>query len=208
VQLIIKVCGITRPADASMALAAGVDWLGLNFWPQSKRAVTEEQARAIISAAREAKPDATLVGVFVNQPADDVAAMTVKLGLDYVQLHGDEPPEACERFGDRSIKALALAGVADVRRMSMYPCPTFVVDTPTPGYGGSGETFDWSLARQAVDEGFRVLLAGGLRPENVGEAISFVAPFGVDVASGVESAPGIKDETLVREFVAAVKEQA
>jgi len=205
--VIIKVCGITRTQDASMALEAGADWLGINFWPQSKRAVTEAQARTIVDAAREANAQASLVGVFVNQSTDEVAAMTVKLGLDYVQLHGDEPPEECERFGDRSIKALALSSVADVRRMSDFPCPLFVVDTPTPGYGGSGNTSDWSLARQAVDRGFRVLLAGGLRPSNVATAIATVRPHGVDVASGVESAPGMKEETLVREFIAAVKEQ-
>jgi phosphoribosylanthranilate isomerase len=202
---LIKVCGITRPVDAERALACGADWLGLNFWPRSPRAIDAVQARAVVAAARAVRPGAVLVGVFVNASAVEVQERLAELGLDFAQLHGDESPEFCARFGERAIKAFRLASHADVARIADYQGQTVLVDSPSAAYGGSGRSFDWSLARAACALGRRLLLAGGLGPDNVADAIAAVAPFAVDVASGVESEPGIKDEEKLRRFVIAVR---
>lgn len=203
--MIVKVCGVTRPDDARAALSAGADWLGLNLWPRSRRALDRDRARAVVEAARAERAGAALVGVFVNEGGDAVAEAADDLGLDYVQLHGDESPEDCARFGERAIKAVPLASPRDVAALAAYPCQTILVDTPSAGYGGSGRTGDWELARAAVETGRRILLAGGLTPENVAAAVAAVKPFGVDVASGVESAPGRKDVELLRRFVDAAR---
>ncbi len=202
--MIIKMCGITRPEDAVEAVSAGADWLGLNFWPRSKRYVTVGQAVQIAAAARRTG-DVDIVGVFVNQPDEDIAAASRDVGLDRVQLHGDETPAQCARYAGRYIKALGLRSEADVARLHDYDTDVFIVDTPTPDYGGSGVVGDWGLARRAVATGKLVVLAGGLNPGNVRAAIDAVAPFGVDVAGGIESAPGIKDSDRMRRFVAAVR---
>lgn len=204
--MIVKICGITRVDDAAMVAEAGADWIGLNFWPRSRRFVNRERGTELAAAARAVNPRIVVVGVFVNQllpgGIDSIAA---EVGLDYVQLHGDETPEDCARFGERAIKALALAEPADVDGIARFPGEVVLVDTPSAGYGGSGQTFDWSLARAAVATGRSVVLAGGLDPDNVSRAVAEVAPFGVDVASGVESAPGHKDAARVRAFVANAK---
>jgi phosphoribosylanthranilate isomerase len=167
----------------------------------------------VAARLREASAAVTLVGVFVNQPAGDILRIAENVGLDQVQLHGDETAADCAALmaaGIQVIKALALGTRADVGRLAAYPGDVILVDTPTAGYGGSGRCFDWSLARDAVDAaqraGKRVILAGGLDPDNVARAVAEVQPFGVDVASGVESAPGIKDPARVRAFVAAATE--
>lgn len=224
---VVKICGLTRPEDARAAVRAGADWLGLNFWPGSKRAIDVAQGQALAAAARAAareeaaregvtdvRGSVTLVGVFVNQPADHIAAVVAAVGLDRVQLHGDEEPAACAALAGhglsmpRLIKALSLGTAADVDRALAWASAgvhTLLVDTPSAGYGGSGRTFDWSLARALVDAGAavgcQVILAGGLTPDNVAEAVGQVGPFGVDVASGVESAPGIKDADAMVAFV-------
>lgn len=211
-RLIVKICGVTRAEDAAMAVTAGADWLGLNFWPPSKRFVSLDAALAVARAARDAADAAgrtvALVGVFVNQPAEDIRRIHSDVGLDHVQLHGDETPEDCAHLaatGLSVIKAIALGAAEDLDRLAAYPVTTYLVDTPTPGYGGSGRAFDWSLARAACRAGARILLAGGLAPDNVARAVAEVAPLGVDVASGVERAPGIKDAARVRAFVAAAR---
>ncbi|HUH00422.1 MAG TPA: phosphoribosylanthranilate isomerase, partial [Kofleriaceae bacterium] len=189
-----------------MVVRAGADWIGLNFWPRSKRWINRERGLEIAAAARAERADIVLVGVFVDQLEEGVRSIADELGLSYVQLHGGESPGFCAGFGVRAIKALAMSGSADVDRLADYPaCETLLVDTPTPEYGGSGRTFDWSLACAAVATGRRIVLAGGLNPGNVADAVATVRPFGVDVASGVESAPGRKDEALVCAFVAAAK---
>lgn len=216
---LVKICGITRPQDARDAVAAGADWLGLNFWPKSKRFIRPERAREVAAAAREQAHvqgvPIGLVGVFVNQSVDEMAGVARDVGLDRVQPHGDETPGLCADLADRGlgmIKALAMAGPEDVARMADYPCDVFLIDTPTSGYGGSGRTFDWSLAERAMAEaeprGWRVLLAGGLNPDNVAGAVRRVRPHGVDTASGVESAPGIKDPDKMRAFVSRAKSAA
>jgi phosphoribosylanthranilate isomerase len=205
-SVIVKICGVTTPEDARMVVRAGADWIGLNFWPRSKRWINRERALEVAAAARAERSDIVLVGVFVDQLLEGVRSIADDVGLDYVQLHGDEPPHFCADFGAQAIKAFAMSESADVDRFGAYDgCGALLVDTPTPDYGGSGRTFDWALARAAVATGKRILLAGGLDPGNVAHAVATVAPFGVDVASGVESAPGRKDEARVRAFVTAAK---
>ena len=216
---LVKICGITRPEDARTAVAAGADMLGLNFWPTSKRFIDGERGRVIAAAAREeamAQGRAVeLVGVFVNESIDEMARIAETVGLDRVQPHGDETAAFCSQLARRGlamIKALAMAGPEDVARMAHYPCDVFLIDTPTAGYGGSGRTFDWSLAQSALAaagrSGWRVFLAGGLNPENVADAVRQIRPHGVDTASGVESSPGIKDPDRVRAFVSRAKAAA
>lgn len=202
---LVKICGVTRLEDARLVVEAGADWLGINFWPQSKRHVDIERGAQIAAAARAVRADIVVVGVFVNQSVDEITRAAELAGLDYVQLHGDESPELCAAIATPVIKALAMRADADIARIGAYPCDIYLIDTPTVGYGGSGRTFDWSLARAAVATQKSVVLAGGLTPENVADAVATVRPFGVDVASGVESAPGIKDAGLVASFVARAK---
>lgn len=202
--MIVKICGLTRPEDAAFAVEVGADWLGLNFWPRSRRFIQRSQAAEVAAAARQVRPDVVLVGIFVDQPADEVAELVDAIGLDHAQLHGDETPDYLRLLGRSAVKAIPLTGPADLDRLLGYSCSTFLVDTPCPGRGGSGELGDWALARSAAAQ-HRVLLAGGLTPENVAAAIAAVAPFGVDAASGVESAPGRKEAGLVERFVSAAK---
>lgn len=202
--MIVKICGLVWPDDAADAVAAGADWIGINFWPRSTRYVDIERAREVAAAARAAGP-VEVVGVFVNQPDHYIETAVAVVGLDRVQLHGDEPPAVCARY-ERVVKAVPLASRDDVMRISQYSCEMFLIDTPTAGYGGSGRTGDWTLARAAVEAGHRVLLAGGLTPDNVAAAIAAVAPAGVDVAGGVEAGPGVKDKDIMRRFVAAARE--
>lgn len=202
--MIIKICGFTRPEDAAFAAAAGADWLGLNFWPRSRRRIERGQAAEVAAAAREARAGVALVGLFVDQPAEEIAELIDALHLDFVQLHGDESPDDIRRIGPKAIKALPLASPVDVDRLADYACTVFLVDTPSPGRGGSGEIGDWNLAASAA-RSHRVLLAGGLTPDNVAAAVAAVSPYGVDVASGVESAPGHKEARLVERFVSAAR---
>ncbi|MEM9493256.1 MAG: hypothetical protein AAGC55_29165, partial [Myxococcota bacterium] len=134
--LVVKICGFTRAADAAAAACAGADWLGLNFWPRSKRYIAAEPGRAVAEAARAAAPGERgplMVGLFVNQPAEHVAAVAGAVGLDAVQLHGDESPEQCAELaagGLTVIKALAMSGPEDIERLTGYPCATVLIDTP------------------------------------------------------------------------------
>lgn len=205
--MIVKICGITRPEDAVAAVRAGADWLGLNFWPTSKRHLTLAQASDVVRAARQERPEVAIVGVFVDQPLGEVTAVLSALELDRAQLHGDEPPDYVRRLGDRAIKAVPLAEPAQLDELAEYDCPVVLVDTPSPGRGGSGIVGDWSAAREAATQR-RVILAGGLTPDNVADAIAQVQPWGVDVASGVESAPGVKDVALMAHFVAQARAAA
>lgn len=202
---LIKVCGLTTSEDASMVAAAGVDWIGVNFWMESKRYVDRIRARAIVAAARRCNPAIKCVGLFVNHREGEIESAVQAADLDYVQLHGDESPVFASRFGDRCIKALALSSAADLERMAGYACAWKLVDSPSPGRGGSGQVGNWDLAAKAAAQESRLWLAGGLRPDNVAEAIAAVKPYGVDVASGVEDSPGVKNPAKVRAFVAAVR---
>ncbi len=202
----VKICGITREDDAARVAEAGADYLGLNFWPGSKRHVTVARAAALGRAARAARPAVALVGLFVDQPEDEIVAAAAALALDVVQLHGDEPPAAVAALTARGLtvwKAHAVRDAGDVAGLAAWPAAAHLLDAPSPGRGGSGTRFDWGLAAAAVAAGHRVVLAGGLTPDNVAAAIARVRPFAVDVASGVESAPGVKDLDRVRAFLAA-----
>jgi len=198
----IKICGVTRAEDALAAVRLGADALGFNFWPGSKRHVTPAAARAIIARL---PPFVTPVGVFVNQLEGEMRAIAAESGIQVFQLHGDEPPELCARLPLPVVKAIPVDQVRALSRLLSYEVSAFLLDTPSRGYGGSGEPFDWSLA-EGVSEVAPVILAGGLTPENVAAAVRAVRPYAVDVASGVESSPGVKDTARMSRFFAAVRE--
>jgi phosphoribosylanthranilate isomerase len=205
----IKICGVTRSDDAARAAGAGVDFLGLNFWPSSKRYLAPGAAPEVAAAARAAGT-AELVGVFVNAAIDHIAAVAREDGLDVIQLHGDETADdvrAIRQATGRPVwKAIAVAEPRDLASLDGWTVDAFLLDAPTAGRGGGGVVFDWSLVGDA--RGYRVVLAGGLGPHNVGAAIAAVAPWAVDVASGIESAPGIKDAAKLAAFVAGARAAA
>lgn len=196
----VKVCGITRLDDALACVDAGVDVLGFNFWPGSKRNVTLVQAAEI---ARALPPGVLRVGVFVRAPPTEVRATVSAVGLGAVQLHGDEDPAAYAEAGAPLWQVLRIASV--LPEAISAQASEVLLDAKVEGFGGAGRTFDWSLARGAGRYGLPFWVAGGLTPANVGEAVRRAQPPGVDVASGVESRPGMKDRALVRAFVAAVR---
>lgn len=197
----IKICGITRAEDALAATRLGADALGFNFWPGSRRFVAPAAARAIVARL---PPFVVPVGVFVNQPEEEVVAMARESGVRVLQLHGDEPPEACARMPFPVVKAIRVDAVRSLSAFASYEVAAFLLDTPSRGFGGSGAPFDWSLA-EGVSEIAPVILAGGLDPENVARAIRAVRPYAVDVASGVESAPGVKDLARLARFIATAR---
>jgi len=207
----IKICGVTQADDAARVAAAGADFIGLNFWPKSRRHVAPERARMLAAAARSAG-GAKLVGVFVDPELADILAVAGE--LDAIQLHGDESPEACARIaretGKPVWKALPVKLARDVEHLELWPVEAVLLDAPVPGRGGAGVAFDWELAREARRRhpARLIVLAGGLTPETVAGAIATVDPWAVDVASGVEAAPGIKDAAKVAAFVAAVRAQS
>lgn len=193
----VKICGLTESDDALYAAQAGADALGLNFWPQSPRFCSLEAASAIVEAVGD---DVRLVGVFVDPTREEVEAVRA-VGVRWIQLHGDETPEALEPWLPHAYKALHLARSSQLDAARAWPGEELLVDARLPGVpGGTGLRCDWPLAARLAAER-KVWLAGGLRPENVEEAVRAVRPYGVDVASGVESAPGVKDRTRMAEFV-------
>jgi phosphoribosylanthranilate isomerase len=199
----VKICGVRTVADALLAARAGADAVGVNFWPRSKRCADVETAREIALAL---PPLVTIVGVFVNQPTEEVRRIAARARLGAVQLHGDEPPHACKGFDVPVWKALRLASPLPLAWLDEWEgVQGFVLDAPAAGFGGTGQTCDWEVAREAAARA-PVLLAGGLGPDNVADAIRAVRPWGVDVASGVESAPGVKDPEKVAAFVRRAKE--
>ena len=198
----VKICGVTSLEDALAAARFGADALGFNFWPGSRRHITPAAARGIIARL---PPFVTPVGVFVNQLEGEMRAIAAETGIQLFQLHGDEPPELCARLPLPVVKAIPVDQVRTLSRLLSYEVSAFLLDTPSRGYGGSGEPFDWSLA-EGVSEVAPVILAGGLTPENVAAAVRAVRPYAVDVASGVESSPGVKDMARMSRFFAAVRE--
>jgi phosphoribosylanthranilate isomerase len=201
----IKICGIKTVTDALAAMDAGADLIGFNFYPKSPRYISVGQCRDIMSVMRR-YAHIQYVGVFVNSPAEDIRATMRTCGLRLAQLHGDESSQMLSALGGKAFKAFR--GVADVetdKRMIARSAPAFLVDAAVKGlYGGSGIIADWSAAAQLA-KNYPLLLAGGLTPENVADAVRQVKPWGVDVASGVECAPGQKDPDKIREFVRAVR---
>ncbi|MGE0871604.1 MAG: N-(5'-phosphoribosyl)anthranilate isomerase [Kofleriaceae bacterium] len=205
----IKICGVTRAEDAEHIVRAGADFIGLNFWPQSKRYLPVVHAGPVAAAARAG--GVPIVGVFVNASLDDIQTAHHHTELSAIQLHGDEDPAfartVASTTGLRVWKALPADRADTIEGYDELAVEAVLLDTPSHGRGGSGTTFDWTLARSAIARcpHRRVVLAGGLTPANVAEAIGATAPWGVDVASGVESAPGIKDAALVTAFIAAAR---
>jgi phosphoribosylanthranilate isomerase len=194
--MLLKVCGITRLTDALHAVNQGATALGFVFWPKSPRYVTAEQAAAIIA---ELPPTLMTIGVFVNEPVDGIKATVQRAGLTTVQLHGDEPPAYADALPWPLLRSLALA---DVPLTAWPPETTVLLDAADPlTRGGTGRTIDWDAAAEVARQR-KVILAGGLTPENVATAIATVRPFGVDVSSGVEEAPGVKDFDKVTRFLA------
>lgn len=194
----VKICGVTSVQDARICAEAGADALGLNFWERSVRRCDPQIAREIALALAG---KVLLVGVFVDATEAEIEDTRTRIGLDCVQLHGDEPASLVGRFLPHAYKAVRVRGadvLADVRR---YPGEHILLDAYVPGVpGGTGATFDWRLAEQVARER-KLTLAGGLTADNVAEAVRAVRPFCVDTASGVESAPGVKDPEQVRAFV-------
>jgi phosphoribosylanthranilate isomerase len=205
----IKLCGITKLDDARMAVDAGAWAVGCILWPQSPRMCDPAEAARIVAAVRR---QVAVCGVFVNQHLDEVTGLVDGLGLTMVQLHGDEGPAFCgevaRRTGAKVIKAAPVRTVADVRALEAFHTDFHLLDAHLPGMrGGTGETFDWELVRARRSK-VPLVLSGGLRPENVAEAIAATHPFAVDTASGTEASPGIKDPAKVAAFVEAVNATA
>ncbi|MCI0569972.1 MAG: phosphoribosylanthranilate isomerase [Myxococcaceae bacterium] len=194
-------CG---PVASVQAVAArlGVDLLGFNFWSGSRRYCPPQVARDI---AARLPPHVLVVGVFVNQPREHVEHVASEVGLHLLQLHGDERPEDCTGYSLPVVKALQVSEALSPEALHGWPVHALLLDTPGAGFGGSGRTFAWERAR-GVSRQHTVWLAGGLTPENVGTAIRTVRPHVVDVATGVEVAPGIKDPDMLARFVAAARE--
>ncbi len=198
----IKICGITQPQDGQVAATAGVDAIGLVFYPPSPRAVVPDQARTIIAAL---PPFTTVVGLFVDPDPAYVTAVLATVPLDVIQFHGDEPPLFCSSFNRPYIKAVAMGPDLDLAGYGQryQGAQGILVDTYRPGIpGGTGECFNWDWLPQTRD--FPLILAGGLTPTNVMEALRRVRPYAVDVSSGVELAKGIKDSGRIASLVKAV----
>ena len=194
----VKICGITRPSDALLAAELGASYVGFVF-AQSPRKVDPLLAGDIVSLLPKS---VVPVGVFVDAPRDEVLDVVSQSGIRLLQFHGDETPEYCASFGAfPTMNAFRVREGFDAAEMERYPCRTFLLDAYHPTrHGGTGETFDWSLAVEPAKR-FRTMLAGGLTPENVVDAVDAVHPYGIDVSSGVEASPGVKDpEKLTKLF--------
>jgi len=210
----VKICGTTNLDDAVVAAEAGADLLGFILYPKSPRYVTPETIAGIVDGLRQRRARMPLlVGVFVNVAPAEILATLAATGLDLVQLHGDEPAEDFADLYGRAFKALrpatqeqALAEADRYGPLGVQVGPQLLIDAYAPhAYGGTGHKADWHAAAQVAQRFDRLLLAGGLAPENVAAAVGAVQPWGVDVASGVESTPGRKDHGAVRRFIAAAK---
>jgi phosphoribosylanthranilate isomerase len=216
----IKICGITDLNDALAAADAGADLLGFNFYPKSPRFLEPDACHKITFTLRKNFPHLTLVGVFVNAPVSEIRSILETCSLHLAQLHGDEPPEILAELNGQAFKAIRLSvsesapafdfQQAEKNRETFIalrnrPSPALLVDAAVKGlYGGSGKVADW-LAAAELSKRVPLLLAGGLTPENVAEAVRQVQPWGVDVASGVETSPGVKDFGKMKAFVAEVQ---
>lgn len=209
----VKICGIRALEDALAAIDAGADMLGLNFYPPSPRYLEPAAAAALVGQLKAARPALPkLVGVFVNAAPGDMLRILIECGLDYAQLSGDEPVDDLKLLNACAFKAVRPRTLAEAQRLAgryaSNMTPALLLDASNTGlYGGSGATADWSVAATLAAT-MPVMLAGGLTPDNVAEAVRGVRPWGVDVASGVESAAGIKDAGKMKLFVERAKKAA
>lgn len=200
--ILVKICGITNIDDALDAVELGADYLGFNFYPDSPRYVTPEKAQEIIQDIPGAIQK---VGIFVNADRQYVIDVAVELGLDMLQFHGDETPDYCNEFGRPWMKAFRLKEEKEVAAIKDYDSPWLLVDAYVEkAFGGTGIVSNWDLAREAKQYG-SLFLSGGLKPENIEMAIESVRPYAVDVASGVEQSPGVKDRYKMEELISRVK---
>ena len=228
----IKICGIKTLSDALAAIDSGADYLGFNFYPKSIRFIKKDACAEIASVLKREHPHIKLVGVFVNSSVEEIKDILQTCHLDLAQLHGDETPEMVASFNGKAFKAIRLSPSesaetsahpflhplivsvdplakqsvdTSVHPLSSVDNPVLLIDAAVKGaYGGSGVTADWTAAAELAKK-YPLLLAGGLTPDNVADAVRQVQPWGVDVASGVESAPGEKDAGKMSEFVKAVR---
>jgi phosphoribosylanthranilate isomerase len=207
----VKICGITNIDDAQAALEAGADLLGFNFYSKSPRYILPEKAREIVAQIRSKGQRQLLVGVFVNSSLEEVRSTLEIAQIDLAQLHGDEPVHMLEQLNGRGFKALRPTSEteAEIDAEWFVPygpnAPVLLIDAYRKDqYGGTGHTADWTIATRLAQQ-YPILLAGGLTPDNVAEAVRQVRPWGVDVASGVECTPGKKDPEKMRLFVERVR---
>jgi phosphoribosylanthranilate isomerase len=204
VNVRVKICGVTSVEDALLAVQCGADLIGLNFYPLSPRYLSLEQAKSI----RAVLPSRVwCVGLFVNADRELIASLTAQLQLDAIQFHGEETATDIQGWTPRTIKALRVSAEGTLPEWQHFPTDYLLLDTYKPGrYGGTGETFAWvHAAALPLSVRERLILAGGLTPDNVAAAVGTVRPWAVDVASGVESTPGRKDPKKLREFIAHAK---
>ena len=200
--MFLKICGITRLSDALHAVKHGAGALGFVFWPQSPRCISPERAARIIAAL---PPDVDAVGVFVNESVDGIRAVVAQTGISAVQLHGDETPGYADALGWPVLRAITV-DQAEHAAAAWPPETMFLMDAGDPvRRGGTGLLVDWQQAAASAARGRRIVLAGGLTPDNVAGAIDMVRPFGVDVSSGVEDAPGVKNSDKVARFLASAR---
>ncbi len=198
----VKICGITNLEDALYAAECGADALGFIFYPKSPRFIEKTKAKEIIS---KLPPFITTVGVFVNESMENIVNTIHECNINIVQLHGDETPDYCSKVPMKAIKAIRVKDEDSLKQIAEYKTSTFLLDTYSENsYGGTGKIFNWNLAIKAKGYG-RIILSGGLTPDNVNEAIERVKPYGVDVSSGVEEREGKKDKIKVREFIKRVR---
>jgi phosphoribosylanthranilate isomerase len=200
----VKICGITRLEDALAAVRLGADAVGFNFWPRSKRYLAPGDARPIVLRL---PAHVRAFGVFVDPTREEVLRAVELAGVGVAQLHGDEPPALCASLPVPVVKAIPVTDSHSLAPIVSYEVEAFLLDAPSAGRGGSGARFEWTLATEAAQV-VRVWLAGGLTPENVAEAVRVARPYGVDVASGVETAPGVKDPGRMERFIAAARAAA
>ena len=207
--MIVKICGIKNIKDALVAVDAGADMLGFNFYPKSVRFIELEVCSKIVNSLKAMGKTVISVGVFVNEKPEQIQDVMETCGLDLAQLSGDEPPEDLTFLENKAFKAVRPKSMDEAdKQLQKYTrdkAPALLVDAHVKGaYGGTGETGDWALA-QYMTKQKPILLAGGLNPDNVASAVAAVDPWGVDVASGVESSPGIKDASKIAIFIKAAR---
>ena len=198
----IKICGTTSLRDALLAVESGADAVGFIFYKMSPRKISHKEVKEIVT---QLPPFIETVGVFVNETSDKVNQIAERCRLTAVQLHGEESPAFCRRVKRKVVKALRVKNADSLKNINAYDVSGFLLDSYSDeSKGGTGQVFDWNLALRAKKQG-PVILAGGLNPYNVYTAIHRVRPYGVDVCSGVENSPGIKDQKKIREFIKSVR---
>jgi len=202
-HLFIKICGITTLDDARAAVKGGADALGFNFYPASKRYIAPGRAAEII---KEMPAEVFRVGVFVDPSKEYVTAAIQETGINVLQFSGNEAPLDVSGFGLPVIKAIHIAGMRSIEEMKLYAVDSYLLDAfSSSEFGGTGQRFDWAIAERAKQFG-RIIVAGGLTPENVMDAVRKVRPYGVDVSSGVEIRPGVKDHQKMIDFIRQARE--